>query len=158
MPGKGRIGVEVVTVTAGDVTERGKVDHGPYITAVGRGLEGRDVRVADVTVTVAADDRREATLLLRPDESAFAEGVPAEARASWDEENGWSLRVSREVPGGDLRKGLGVVPDPEDVAAWAVVALAHPELTPSREDHPFRDRSVADPGFEAVLAGYAPAG
>jgi hypothetical protein len=52
-------------------------------------------------------------------------------------------------------KGLGVVTDPEDVAAWAVVAMAHPELMPGREDHPFRDHSVADVSFEARLAGCA---
>ena len=53
-------------------------------------------------------------------------------------------------------KGLGVLPDPEDVAAWVVILLTHPELTPSREDHPFRDHAVEDPAFEAALARYAP--
>jgi hypothetical protein len=47
----------------------GRVDHGPYIAAIGRDLEARDIRVADATVTTADDGRREAALLLRPDES-----------------------------------------------------------------------------------------
>ena len=50
-----------------------------------------------------------------------------------------------------VHKGLSVVPDPEDVAAWAVVLLTHPELTPRRENHPFRDHMVVDPAFEAQL-------
>jgi hypothetical protein len=52
-------------------------------------------------------------------------------------------------------KGLDVVPDPSDVVAWVVVALAHPELTPSYEDGPSRSHSVFDPEFEARLARYA---
>jgi hypothetical protein len=132
--------------------------HAHYIAAVGHGLEARDIRVADATVTISADGRRGASLLLRPDANAFAERVPAEASASWDEEKGWSLFVRRESLASHIYKGLGVVPDPEDVAAWAVALLAHPELTPSREDHPFRDHCGADPELETLLADYAAAG
>jgi hypothetical protein len=96
--------------------------------------------------------------VLRPDEDAFAEQVPELASVSWDEENGWSLSVSNESLTGQVHKGLDVVPEPEDVAAWVVVSLAHPELAPGRDDHPFRDHRVADPGFEALLAAYPPAG
>jgi hypothetical protein len=103
-------------------------------------------------VTTADDGRREAALLLRPDESAFAEPVPGEAWASWDECDGWSLLVRDDAVTSDVYKGLGVLPDPGDVSAWAVTLLAHPEVTPSREDHPFRDHSVADPEFEVQLA------
>ena len=53
-------------------------------------------------------------------------------------------------------KGLSVLPDPDDVASWVVVLLTHPELTPSREDHPLRDHAVEDPEFEAQLARHAP--
>ncbi len=99
-------------------------------------------------------------MLLGPDDAAaVTEAVPGYATVSWDEENGWALAARRDpeaVAAGDpVYKGIGVVPDPEDVAAWAVVLLAHPELTPSREDHPFRDRSINDPAFEESLAGYA---
>ena len=138
--------------------EHRRADHSPYITAVCRGIEARDIRVADMAVTTSSGGRREATLLLRPDEGAFAERVPSEASASWDEDNGWSVLVLRESLACHVYKGLGVVPDPEDVATWAVALLAHPELTPSREDHPFRDHRVADPDFEALLAAYAAAG
>lgn len=131
-------------------------DHAPYIAAVCRSIEARDIRVTEMQVTTAEDGRREATLTLRPDDVAFAERLPAEASANWDEENGWSLLARRESITSRVHKGLGVAPEPEDVAAWAVVLLAHPELTPSYEDHPFRDHSVADPGFEAQLARYAP--
>lgn len=144
------------TVTGMGAQEHRRADHAAYIAAVGRGLEARDIRVADVTVTPSGV-RREATLLLGPDEGAFAERVPGEASASWDEDNGWSLLVQRESLASRVYKGLGVVPDPGDVAAWVVTLLAHPELTPSREDNPFRDHRVADPDFEALLARYAPA-
>jgi len=130
--------------------------HVPYIAAACRAIEARGILVADVRTTASSGGRREATLLLRPDEAAFAEQVPAEASATWDEDDGWSLAVGGAPEASRVHKGLGVVPDPEDVAAWVEVLLAHPELTPSREDHPFRDRSVADPGFEAQLARYAP--
>src|SRR5260370_34497354 len=140
------------------VQERRRADHAPYIAAVSRGIEARDIRVADVMVTTSGDGQRAATLLLRPDEGAFAERLPREASASWDEDNGWSLLVRRESPASPVYKGLGVVPDPEDLAVWAVALLAHPELTPSREDHPLRDHFVADPYFEALLGTYAAAG
>jgi len=130
--------------------------HAPYIAAACRAIETRGILVADVRTAGTSGGRREAMLLLRPDEAAFAERVPAEASAVWDEEDGWSLAVGGAPEASRVHKGLGVVPDPEDVAAWVEVLLAHPELTPSREDHPFRDRSVADPGFEAQLARYAP--
>ena len=130
--------------------------HAPYIAAACRAIETRGILVADVRTTASSGGRREATLLLRPDEAAFAERLPAEASATWDEEDGWSLAVGDVPSASRVHKGLDVVPDPEDVAAWIEVLLAHPELTPTREDHPFRDHSVADPGFEAQLARYAP--
>jgi len=89
-------------------------------------------------------------------DTAFAERVPPEASAIWDENNGWSLLVRDGPLANHVHKGPGVVPDPEEVAAWAVDLLAHPELTPGRDDHPFRDHSAADSEFEAQLARYAP--
>ena len=138
--------------------EHRRADHAPYIAAVRCGIEARDIRVTGVTVTTSADDRREAAFTLRPDEAAFAGRIPREASASWDEDNGWSLTAGDERLSAAVHKGLGVLPDPEDVAAWAVVLLAHPELTPSREDRLTGDHPVADPGFEARLARYASSG
>jgi hypothetical protein len=84
--------------------------------------------------------------------------VPEEAFLGWDEENGWSLGLRRDpvTPAvlSPVYKGLGVLPDPDDVASWVVILLTHPGLTPSREDHPFRDHVVEDPEFEAQLARY----
>ena len=142
---------------AGMVTqEPRRADHAAYVAAVVRRVEARGIRVTDVRTTVAAYSRREATLQLRPDEAAFPLQVPPEASASWDEEDGWSLVVELGLRASCVHKGLTVAPDPEEVAAWVTVLLAHPELTPSREDHPFRNHSVPDPGFEAQLARYAP--
>jgi hypothetical protein len=130
--------------------------HAAYIAAVGRSIESRGIRVTDVMTGLAADGRREAALQLFLDETAFPADVPGAASASWDEEDGWSVDAGGGPAAGRIHKGLGVVPGPEDVAAWVVVLLAHPELTPSREDHPFRDHRVPDPVFEAQLASYAP--
>jgi hypothetical protein len=141
-----------------DAPEHSRADHAPYITAVRRRLEARDLRVAEMAVTISEDGRREATLWLRPDQDAFAERVPGEASASWDEENGWLMVVRQESLTSQVHKGLEVAPEPEDVAAWAAVLLAHPELTLSRDDHPFRDHRVADPVFEVLLTTYGPAG
>jgi hypothetical protein len=135
--------------------EQPRAGHGPYIEAVRGSIEARDIRVTAVACAISADDRREATLTLRPDQIAFADGVPAEASACWDEDDGWSMLVRHQSLGSCVHKGLEVLPDPQDVAAWAAVLLAHPELTPSYEDHPFREHSVADPDFEARLARYA---
>ena len=104
---------------------------------------------------------REATLLVHADQADFAEPVTADASLGWDEENGWSL-TTRPDPGGlggmvPVFKGLTVLPDPEDVAAWVVVLLTHPELTPSREDHPFRRHTAKDPEFERQLSTYTAA-
>lgn len=82
----------------------------------------------------------------------FAGQIPGRATASWDEENGWSLLLAGDAVAARVHKGLSVVPDPEDVAAWAVVLLTHPELTPSRENHPFRDHTVADPAFRGAAS------
>jgi hypothetical protein len=137
------------TVAVMGAQEYRRADHVPYIAAAGLGLEACDVRVADVTVTTSGDGRRETTLLLHP--SGLPERRP---RAGMRTVAGRSLCGASRWPAASTR-GLGVVP--EDVAAWVVVLLAHPEPTPSREDHPFRDHCVADPDFEALLAAYAPA-
>jgi hypothetical protein len=127
---------------------------------VQRGLEERDVDVASARI----DDLgvRTAELHICPASGAFAAPVPAEAFMHWDEENGWSLGLHRDLATGavlnPVHKGLSVLPDPEDVASWAVVLLTHPEVTPSREDHPFRNSADADHEFEAQLARYAPGG
>lgn len=131
-----------------------RADHALYIAAIRCAVEARDVRVADVQVGTSPEGRREAVLNLRPDSEAFAERVPEVASASWDEDNGWSMLVRDGSLASRVHKGLSVLPDPEDMAAWVVVALAHPELTPSYEDHPFRDHEVADPEFEDQLARY----
>lgn len=143
------------TVTGVTEPEHHRADHGLYIAAVRRGIELRDIRVTSVNVT-SVGGRREAALVLRPDESAFACQIPGEATACWDEADGWSMLVREDQLANMVHKGLGVVPEPEDVAVWAVAVLAHPELTPSYEDHPFRDHRVPDPDFEAQLARYAP--
>jgi len=146
----------MVTVPGMDAQEHYRADHGSYIAAVRRRIEMRDIRVTPAMVATSGDGRREATLVLRPDDSAFAARLPAEASVSWDEDNGWSMLVCQGPLASHVHKGLGVLPDPEDVAVWVAVLLAHPELTPSREDHPFRDHSVPDPAFEAQLSRYAP--
>jgi hypothetical protein len=134
-----------------------KADHGPYIEAVRRGMLARDIAVKSTFVGAWPDGRREATLLLRPDDSAFAERLPGEVSASWDEDSGWSMSVCRDSFVSRVGKGLGVLPTPDDVAIWAVTLLTHPELTPSYEDGPFRDHEKPDPGFEEQLARYGPA-
>jgi uncharacterized protein DUF6292 len=140
--------------------EHRRVGHAPYIEEVRRLLESRDLVVTVVGAT-SRGGRREAVLLLHPERAAFAEPVTGDASLAWDEENGWSL-TTRPDPGmlGEtmpMFKGLTVLPDPEDVAAWVVVLLTHPELTPSREDHPFRDHTAEDPEFERQLSTYTAA-
>ena len=153
---RGKAAGMMVTVTGMGAQEHHRADHGPYIDAVRRGIEIRGIRVTHATTVISRDGRRQATLVLCPDESAFAGRLPGEASASWDEDNGWSMLVRQGPLANHVHKGLGVAPDPEDVAAWAVTLLAHPELTPSYEDHPFRDHRAQDPAFEAQLARYAP--
>jgi hypothetical protein len=86
-------------------------------------------------------------------------GEGRSATVTWDEENGWSMaeRRGQESTGtlGPVYKGLDIVPDPEDVAVWVEVLLSHPGVTPSREDHPFRDSFIDDPAFEEQLSRYS---
>lgn len=145
-----------MAASAENAASESRADHAPYIAAVCSDLERRDVRVVDTMVWTSRDGRRQAVLLLNPDDGAFPVEAVGQVRAQWNEEDGWSILAGEEPSGGGVYKGLGVVPDPEDVATWAVVAVTHPELTPSREDHPFRDYSVVDASFEAQLATYAP--
>ena len=159
-PESGRAGS--ATITFVDVGDPGQVraGHGAYITAVRHSLEERDVQVTSARIGDLGV--RTAELHIRPVSGTFATPVPAEAVMHWDEENGWSLGLRRQPAMSSLLnpvyKGLGVLPDPEDVASWTVVLLTHPEMTPSREDHPFRDSATADREFEAQLARYAPGG
>jgi hypothetical protein len=136
-----------------------RADHAAYIGAVGRCLQERDIAVP-LARSGSSGGVRSAELHLRPDAGSFPVAVSAEAFLGWDEENGWSLGLRRDpatlATVSPVYKGLNVLPDPDDVASWAVVLLTHPELTPSREDHPFRDHAAEDPGFEAELARYAP--
>ncbi len=150
-------------VTFAGMGERDQVraGHAAYIGVVLRCLRERGVSVA-ATSTGCSHGLRNAELHLQPDAAAFATPVPEQAFLAWDEENGWSLGIRRDPATlavlNRVYKGLSVLPDPEDVALWVVVLLAHTELTPSREDHPFRDHAVEDHEFEAQLARYAPGG
>jgi hypothetical protein len=141
--------------------ERLHSGHAAYISAVQRCLQERDISVSTI-LPISSHGPRNADLHLRPDADAFADPVPHEAFLAWDEENGWSLGLRRDPATRALLspifKGLSVLPDPEDVALWVVVLLIHPELTPSREEHPFRDHAVEEPEFEAQLARYVPGG
>jgi hypothetical protein len=137
--------------------ERVRAGHAAYVGAVQRGLEEREV-IVTLTRTGSSQGVRNAELHLRPDPDMTATPFPGEAFLDWDEEKGWSLGLRRDPVTlavlSPVYKGLSVLPDPDDVASWVVVLLAHPELTPSREDHPFRDHAVEDPEFEAQLARY----
>ena len=62
-----------------------------------------------------------------------------------DEDTGWSLLVRRESLASRVYKGLGVVPDPEDVAVWVVTLLAaFAAVDPAR--HGFKGTCVARSG------------
>lgn len=130
-------------------------DHGPYIRAVRDALGARDIRVAEAGIDIAGRHGRTAWLAVRPEQEMFAERVPAEAHVWWDERNGWSLRTLSGPLENLISKGLDVLPGPEDVAAWVLVALAHPELTPSYEGE--RAYRLPDDEFDARLARYAAA-
>lgn len=134
-----------------------RADHGPYIAAVRRALEALDIEVASITVTTSAAGRREATLELRPDQDAFAESMPAHASAHWDEDSGWRLLVPREaLASHEVSEGTSALPGPDAVAAWAVVTLAHPELSVSAEREHVPQPASTDPEFEERLVCYEP--
>jgi hypothetical protein len=136
----------------------GQVDHSAYIAAVCHQVEAQDISTVDVRIGVSPEGRREAAMRLKPGDSAPVDQVPLDVSVSWDEEYGWSLLARYDsippVPGSPVHKGLTVLPDPDDVAAWIIVLLARPDVTPSREDGPYRDCSSADPAFEVQLAHY----
>jgi hypothetical protein len=132
-----------------------EAEHGPYIRAVGRGIEARDIAVSAVEIGLYGDDEfRWARMTLSPDASEFAGPVVAEATAEWDEESGWSIVLPGGATGHGVLKGQSVLPEPDDVAAWVVVTLTHPELSLSYEDD-FWVRPMAEDEFQARLARYA---
>jgi hypothetical protein len=127
-----QVGGPNVVATPRRAASRADLVH--YIAAVRVAIRGRDIQVSATSHTTGPDRRHAAMLTLRPDQGAFAEPVPAEAWARWDEDGGWSMIAHREGLSSVIGKGLDVMPAPVDVAAWIVVLLAHPELTPSYED------------------------
>jgi hypothetical protein len=132
-------------------------DHRPYARAVRRALRARGILVPEMTVTASADGLREATLMLRLPGEADTEPVPELVVASWDEETGWGLRLADQPPAGEFSEGTRVLPDPGEVAAWAVIALTYPALAAAGPDRGrFRDHAISDPSFESRLASYAP--
>jgi hypothetical protein len=139
----------------------GRADHGHYVAAVRRQLEACGISASDIRVCRQDGRRATALLVALTDADGVSGASTSDASLYWDEGDGWSLRTRPDA--GDLSsaapvyKGLSVVPEPADVAAWVLVLLAHPELTPSREDHPFRDHLMQDRGFEELLARYSPA-
>lgn len=134
-----------------------RADHSPYIAAVRDRLAARDIQVTNMSVTTAPGDLRQAALELHPDPDEFPGPVRDQASAHWDEDTGWSLRITQDsLPDHEVREGASALPDPDAVAAWVLVALTHPELTPANDGPPFRQHQHPDPDFEARLARYAP--
>jgi Family of unknown function (DUF6292) len=133
-----------------------RADHAPYVAAVRRALEARDLVIQGMAATFTANGCRQAMLELRPEAGSPAELAPEPVIASWDEERGWSLRDQLGVV---FREGIEVLPEPGAVAAWIVVALAYPALAATFPDcDRFRGHTAADAVFELRLAGYAPGG
>jgi hypothetical protein len=143
--------VKDVSVSEPSQSEAG---HGPYIRAVGRGIEARDIAVSGVVVRGLGEEVRWARLTLRPDRDEFAGAVVAEATAEWDEESGWSLVLPGGSAGQGILKGLDQLPDPAEVAAWVVVTLTHPELSLSHE-YDSSAPALGEEEFRARLARYA---
>ncbi len=146
----------VVTVTEVGGQQVHRADHRPYIAAVGQALESRDVHVAEATVAIAGNGRREAMLMLHPDGESFAAEAPEVLALRWDEDCGWRLDTGYRTGGtSTFREGTAVLPSPDAVAAWVVVALTYPALAAPGDVTGFRRHGDADPGFEARLARYA---
>ena len=137
--------------------QRDRADHAAYISAVIGALQSREVRITEATVTTSETGCREAILLLRPDEDAFAAESPEELAALWDEDHGWRLNAGYPTTSSNsFWEGTEVLPAPDAVAAWVIVTLTYPALAAAHEQVQFREHSATDPGFEARLAKYAP--
>ena len=140
-------------------TSRGQADHSSYVAAVRQDIETQGISLTDVRIGVSPEGRREAFMRLEPGDSTSLGQPLLEASIRWDEEHGWSFLARYDtVPllrGSPLYKGLGVLPDPDDVAVWVVALLANPAMIPSREDGPYRLCSSADPAFNAQLTRYS---
>ncbi len=147
----------VATVASVGREQRDRADHAAYISAVIGALQSRGVRMTDAAVTTSETGCREAMLLLRAGEDAFAAESPEELAARWDEDHGWRLNPGYPATSGSsFWEGTEVLPAPDAVAAWVVVVLTYPALAAAHEQVQFREHGVIDPGFEARLAKYAP--
>jgi hypothetical protein len=134
--------------------QRDRADHAAYISAVIGALQSREVRTTEAAVTTSETGCREAMLLLRADEDAFAAESPEELAARWDEDHGWRLNTGSATTSGSSWEGTEVLPAPDAVAAWVVVVLTYPALAAAQEQVQFREHGVIDPDFEARLAKY----
>ncbi|KWX05861.1 hypothetical protein TH66_00560 [Carbonactinospora thermoautotrophica] len=134
-----------------------RADHRPYVDAVCAALEAQEIGVG--TRWTSATRLREATVRLAPDPEETAFGEAEEVLLRWTEEAGWFL-VAPTVHEGQCLEfpwymGFGVLPDPDEVAVWVDTLLIRPDLTPSREDGPYRRHTDYDPEFEQALRSYA---
>jgi hypothetical protein len=93
--------------------QRDRADNAAYISAVIGALQSREVRMTGATVTISETGCREAMLLLRADEDAFAAESPEELAARWDEDHGWRLNPGYPTTSGSsFWEGTEVLPAP----------------------------------------------
>ncbi len=130
-------------------------DHQPYVQVVveeieeiglavlGHAVPGRPPAVRTAVVTLAV-----------PDSGPYAD-EDEDIELAWDEAFGWVLRLPAEAGVSNWFMGEDLVPSPGRVARWVDMVLAHPGMTPSREDGPQRLPESDDEAFETRLSAYA---
>ncbi|CAL9677699.1 hypothetical protein SUDANB95_08026 (plasmid) [Actinosynnema sp. ALI-1.44] len=128
-----------MTQAQGDGGGSPRASHEAYVRKVVLALADRGVQADDVEVLASAVRRAQMTVTEIEPMGTLWESAQS-VRLLWDERNGWSWQVhyvGEQEPRTPIFFGLSAVPEPRAVADWMAVSLAHPEVTPSREDGPF---------------------
>ena len=125
--------------------------HEAYVRKVVTALADRGIRADDVQAV--AETPRRAWMTVSEVEPLGTHWQAARwVRLRWDEDRGWSWQVlysSEREPRSPIFFGVSAVPAPDAVADWMLVSLAHPEVTPNRQDGP-----LTTPDLDARLRGY----
>jgi len=129
----------------------GRVSPDGYVQAVVAALGYRGVQAGHVhTRTIPA--RHAIVSLTEVDPISTMWRAADWIGLSWRDDRGWALHVQwrgEPAPRAPLGFAVATAPSPDELAAWVVLCLIHPDLTVREDDTP-----ITTPDLEEVLRAY----
>jgi hypothetical protein len=146
------------------VTEQDRTDHRSYIDAVVGELEALGIKTDGLVGIALGESRRAMGIRLEGevfwDNPRFENTIYADVE--WDEEVGWTLHITHELGAargyghGRYGLGLGLVPEPADVALYVEKVFRTEGYSLYDRGHERRRAVDHDPELEAALAAHHP--